>query len=116
MSELSPTPKPRKRRTTTRKKAPRKAELATVPAKTPLPERLGPLMKDAEDYVRREPLKALAGAAVAGLLLPRLPVTMLLGLAARIFLKSAKPSILALAVAEAAHLLRDRAPEPRRLN
>ena len=52
------------------------------------------LMEQTEDYVRSNPTRAIMYAALAGLVLDRLPVGRMLGGVARLTLLAAKPAIL----------------------
>lgn len=52
------------------------------------------LMEQTEDYVRSNPTRAIMYAALAGLVLDRLPVGRMLGGLARLTLVAAKPAIL----------------------
>ena len=52
------------------------------------------LMEQTEDYVRSNPTRAIMYAALAGLVLDRLPVGRMLGGIARLTLVAAKPAIL----------------------
>lgn len=51
-------------------------------------------LEETENFVRENPTRALAYAAVAGLVLDRLPVARILGGLARVTLMAAKPAIL----------------------
>lgn len=52
------------------------------------------LMEQTEDYVRSNPTRAIMYAALAGVVLDRLPVGRMLGGIARLTLVAAKPAIL----------------------
>ena len=57
-------------------------------------EQFEQLMEQTEDYVRSNPTRAIMYAALAGLVLDRLPVGRILGSVARLSLVAAKPAIL----------------------
>ena len=57
-------------------------------------EQFEQLMEQTEDYVRSNPTRAIMYAALAGLVIDRLPVGRMLGGAARLALVAAKPAIL----------------------
>ena len=57
-------------------------------------EQFEQLMEQTEDYVRENPTRALVYAAVAGLVIDRLPVCRILGGLARLSLLAVKPAIL----------------------
>lgn len=57
-------------------------------------EQFEQLMEQTEDYVRSNPTRAIMYAALAGLVIDRLPVGRMLGGVARLALVAAKPAIL----------------------
>ena len=57
-------------------------------------EQFGQIMEQTEDYVRSNPTRALMYAALAGLVIDRLPVFRMLGGLTRLVLVAAKPAIL----------------------
>ena len=57
-------------------------------------DQFGQLMEQTEDYVRSNPTRAIMYAALAGVVLDRLPVGRMLGGIARLTLVAAKPAIL----------------------
>ncbi len=57
-------------------------------------DQFGQLMEQTEDYVRSNPTRAIMYAALAGLVIDRLPVGKMLGGLARLTLVAAKPAIL----------------------
>ena len=57
-------------------------------------DQFGQLMEQTEDYVRSNPTRAIMYAALAGLVIDRLPVARMLGGLARLTLFAAKPAIL----------------------
>ena len=57
-------------------------------------EQFEQIMEQTEDYVRENPTRALAYAALAGLVIDRLPVCRLLAGLVRLSLIAAKPAVL----------------------
>ncbi|MEO5720259.1 MAG: hypothetical protein ABIR71_02165 [Chthoniobacterales bacterium] len=57
-------------------------------------EQFGQIMEQTEDFVRENPTRALAYAALAGVVINRLPVCRLLGGLTRLSLFALKPAIL----------------------
>ena len=57
-------------------------------------EQFAQIMEQTEEYVRENPTRALAYAAVAGLVLDRLPICRILSGLARLALIAIKPAIL----------------------
>ena len=57
-------------------------------------EQFEQIIEQTEDYVRSNPTRAVVYAAVAGLVIDRLPVGRILGSFARLALFAAKPAIL----------------------
>ena len=57
-------------------------------------EQFEQLMEQTEDYVRSNPTRAIMYAALAGLVIDRLPVGKILGSVTRFALVAAKPAIL----------------------
>ena len=57
-------------------------------------EQFEQIMEQTEDYVRSNPTRAIMYAALAGLVIDRLPVFRMLGGLARLTLVAAKPAIL----------------------
>jgi hypothetical protein len=57
-------------------------------------DQFGQILEQTEDYVRTNPTRAIMYAALAGLVIDRLPVVRMLGGLARLTLFAAKPAIL----------------------